>query len=103
MSISSGAVSVSAPPTACAIRPQFGSPPLSAALTSAAFATPRASRSTATPSVPLPPPPRAAARAPPGAAGAPRALAVADDLEPELAQQRVERRAEREPGRGLRL
>ena len=32
----------SAPPTACAIRPQFGSPPCSAALTSGEFATARA-------------------------------------------------------------
>ena len=53
MSSASGAVSVSAPPTACAIRPQFGSPPFSAAFTSGEFATPRAARSTASPSPPV--------------------------------------------------
>ena len=42
MSTSSGAVSSSTPPTACAIRPQFGSPPCSAALTSGELATARA-------------------------------------------------------------
>ena len=38
----SGAASGSAPPTACAIRPQFGSPPCSAVLTSGELATARA-------------------------------------------------------------
>ena len=37
----------SAPPTACAMRPQFGSPPCSAVLTSGELATARAARSTA--------------------------------------------------------
>ena len=46
MSSASGAVSCSAAPTACAIRPQFGSPPCSAAFTSGEFATARAARAT---------------------------------------------------------
>ncbi len=46
MSSASGAVSGSAAPTACAIRPQFGSPPCSAALTSGELATARAARAT---------------------------------------------------------
>ena len=45
MSSASGAVSCIAAPTACAIRPQFGSPPCSAALTSGELAIARATRS----------------------------------------------------------
>ena len=74
----------SAPPTAWAMRPQFGSPPCSAVLTSGELATARAARSTAAPS-----PPRTYDA--PDARGA---LAVADDVERELAQERVERLAE---------
>ena len=44
MSSGSGAVPGSAPPTAWAIRPQFGSPPCSAVLTSGELATARAAR-----------------------------------------------------------
>ena len=93
MSSSSGAVSGSAPPTACAIRPQFGSPPFSAALTSGEFATPRAARSTST---------RVAA-AHDHAADPRRALAVAHDLERELAQEGVEGLAEAQLVLGLLL
>ena len=45
-SIASGAVSRRAPPTAWTIRPQFGSPPCSAALTSGELPTARAAAST---------------------------------------------------------
>ena len=44
---SSTGAPVSAPPTACAMRPQLGSPPCSAALTSGELATARAARSQA--------------------------------------------------------
>ena len=46
MSSASGAVSCSAAPTAWAIRPQFGSPPCSAAFTSGELAIARAARVT---------------------------------------------------------
>ena len=83
MSSASGAVPGSAIPTAWAIRPQFGSPPCSAVLTSGELATARAPRST-----PPDAPPRHHDARPAGA------LAVAHDVERELAQQRVERLAE---------
>ena len=83
-STGSGAVPGSAPPTACTIRPQFGSPPCSAALTSGEFATARAARLDAS-----------ALPAAHDHAGDPRrALAVGDHHHRELAQQRVERLAE---------
>ena len=66
------------------MRPEFGSPPCSAHFTSGELATARATGSTASG--------RAAHHQAGDALGA---LAVGDDLERELAQQRVERLAER--------
>ena len=80
-------------PTACTIRPQLGSPPCSAVLTSGELATARATRST----------PSACAAAHDDAADAPGALAVAHDVQRELAQQRVERLAEAQLVLGLGL
>ena len=77
MSTASGAVPGSACPTAWMIRPQFGSPPYSAVLTSGESATARATRSTAS----------LVAAADDHAPDAPRALAVARDQQRELAQQ----------------
>ena len=75
-SMRSGAVPGSAAPAACTMRPQLGSPPCSAAFTSGELATARATRSIA----------RVAA-AHDDAPDARGTLAVADDLERELAQQ----------------
>ena len=73
----------SAAPTACTIRPQFGSPPCSAAFTSGELATARAA------------PRRSAVPAADDHPGDPSgALAVGDHHDRELAQQRVERLAE---------
>ena len=72
------------PPTACTIRPQLGSPPCSAVLTSGELATARATAST----------PCACAAAHDHARDPPRALAVGDHHDRQLAQQRVERLAE---------
>ena len=72
-------------PAACRIRPKLGSPPWSADLTSGELATARATGSTVS-----------GAAGDDDAADAPGALAVVDDLEGELAQQRVERLAEGE-------
>ena len=92
-STGSGAASTSAMPTACTIRPQFGSPPCSAVLTSGELATARAVRSTLGPW-----PPRTTTR--PIALAA---LAVAHDRERQLAQQRVQRLAEAPLAVALRL
>ena len=83
----------SAAPTACAMRPQFGSPPCSAAFTSGELATARATRSTVA----------SCAAVDVDAAGALRALAVADDLQREPAQRVVERLAEAQLVLALRL
>ncbi len=83
-STASGAVPGSAPPTACTMRPQLGSPPCSAAFTSGELATARAAASTAA----------CVAAAHDHAREPPRALAVGDHHDRELAQQRVERLAE---------
>ena len=85
----------SAMPAAWAIRPQFGSRPSSAVLTSGELAIARATRSASSSSaapVDLDP-------ADPG-----RALAVGDDLERELQQDRVEQAlGQRPPGGAARL
>ena len=93
MSTGSGALSCSAAPTACAIRPQFGSPPCSAALTSGESATARAARVTA----------GSCAAVDDDAADPPRALAVAHHQDREPAQQHVERLAEAQLVLGLGL
>ena len=80
-------------PTACAIRPQFGSPPFRAALTSGESATARAARTTVS----------SLAAVHDHAADALRALAVAHDLQREPAQQHVERLAEAQLVLGLGL
>ena len=87
MSSGSGAVSCSAAPTACAIRPQFGSPPCSAALTSGELAIARA---TLVDDVVV-------AAAHDDAADPLGALAVAHDVQRELAQRPVQRLAEARP------
>ena len=76
--------SCSALPTACAIRPQFGSPPCSAALTSGESATARAARDHV----------RLVAAVDDHAADALGALAVAHDQHRQPPQQVVERLAE---------
>ncbi len=93
MSTASGAASGSAMPTAWTIRPQLGSPPCSAVLTSGELAT-RARRALDVSAV---------AAAHDDAADALGALAVADDRERQLAQQRVERLAEAQLVLGLGL
>ena len=93
MSTGSGAVPGSAAPTAWMIRPQFGSPPYSAVLTSEESATARA---TALHRLLV-----AAADHDP--ADAPGALAVADDHQRQLAHERVERLAEAQLVLGLGL
>ena len=92
MSSASGAVSGSAAPTACAMRPQFGSAPCSAVLTSGEFGD-RARG--ALDGLQL-------AAAHDDAADPPGALAVADDQQREHPQQRVERLAEAQLVLGLR-
>ena len=72
------------PPTACAIRPQFGSPPCSAALTSGELATARATRSTTS----------SVAAAHDHAADPLGALAVAHDRAARACAARVQRLAE---------
>ena len=72
-------------PTACAIRPQFGSPPCSAAFTSGELATARAARRDDVVAA------RRGRRTRPIALGA---LAVAHDVQRELAQRPVQRLAE---------
>ena len=84
MSNSSGEVFGIAIPSDCAIRPQFGSPPCSAAFTSGEFATARATRLDDT----------VGAAAHDHAADPLGALAVAHDVQRELAQRPVQRLAE---------
>ena len=80
----------SAMPAACAIRPQLGSRPWSAVLTSGELAIARATRSASSP--------EAARHLDPADPG--RALTVGDDLEGELEQDRLQQALRQRPARG---